>query len=144
MLGILSKIIIDSVGYEAAKSDYKVPTSEGGKAATNGSTKSSSNGNGQSLEKVVEAVQKQASKVSSIGNSLKFDFGDSQLLIDGKGDSNKVSSDNEDADCTVSLSFEDFQGLISGKLNPMNAMMSGKMKIDGDMSVAMKLQSLFA
>jgi len=140
MLGILSKIIIDNVGYKAAQSDYKVPTSENGETVPKAAEKV----NGQDLEKLVEMVQKQAGKVSCIGNSLKFDFGSSQLMIDGKGESNIVSTVNEEADCTVSLSFDDFQSLISGKLNPMNAMMGGKMKIEGDMSVAMKLQSLFA
>jgi len=140
MLNILSKIIIDNVGYEAAKSDYKVPGNTNG-SASNGA---SSNGNGKSLEQLVLAIQKQAGSVKSIGNTLKFDFGDQQLLIDGSGEQNKVSTDNIDADCTVSLGFDDFQSMIAGKLNPMNAMMSGKMKIDGDMGVAMKLQSLFS
>ena len=39
--------------------------------------------------------------------------------------------------------MDDFQALISGNLNPMSAFMSGKIKVDGDMGVAMKLQSLF-
>jgi putative sterol carrier protein len=32
---------------------------------------------------------------------------------------------------------------MTGKLNPMTAVMFGKIKIAGDMSIAMKLQSLF-
>ena len=63
--------------------------------------------------------------------------------IDGTGDSNQVSSNNGDADCTVNLTMDDFQALVNGELNPMSAFMSGKLKIDGDMSVAMKLQNLF-
>ncbi|MEM6804006.1 MAG: acyl-CoA dehydrogenase family protein [Bacteroidota bacterium] len=143
MLNILSKMIIDDVGYEAAKSSYKVPTSVAANGSNGNGSAHAQNGNGQNLEGMVKAIQKQAAAVSSIGNTLKFDFGDNQLLIDGSGDSNVVSTDNMDADCTVSVGFDDFQALIAGKLNPMNAMMSGKMKIDGDMGVAMKLQSLF-
>ena len=79
-----------------------------------------------------------------MGKTLKFDFGQEQLFIDGRGETNAVSTENEVADCTVNLSMEDFQELIKGKLNPMTAVMSGKVKIDGDMGVAMKLQSLFA
>jgi len=33
--------------------------------------------------------------------------------------------------------------LLTGDLNPMTAFMSGKIKVDGDMGVAMKLQKLF-
>ena len=32
--------------------------------------------------------------------------------------------------------------LVKGELNPMMAVMTGKVKIKGDMGVAMKLQSL--
>jgi len=33
------------------------------------------------------------------------------------------------------------ESLMAGKLNPMMAFMSGKIKVKGDMGVAMKLQS---
>ncbi|MEL7427648.1 MAG: SCP2 sterol-binding domain-containing protein, partial [Bacteroidota bacterium] len=49
---------------------------------------------------------------------------------------------DEDADCVISMTPEDFMALVSGDLNPMMAMMTGKVKIKGDMGVAMKLQSL--
>jgi len=74
---------------------------------------------------------------------LKFNFGEEQLHIDGSGERNAVSAEDKEADCTVDISLDDFNSLIRGKLNPMSAMMSGKLKIKGDMSVAMKLQSLF-
>jgi len=34
--------------------------------------------------------------------------------------------------------------MVKGTMKPMDAMMSGKLKIDGDMGLAMKLQTLFA
>jgi len=54
-----------------------------------------------------------------------------------------VSTENKEAACLVETSFEDFIALTKGELNPMNAVMSGKVKIKGDMGVAMKLQTLF-
>lgn len=72
---------------------------------------------------------------------VKFDFGDvGKLLIDGVA--NKASNDDGPADATVSVSFDDFQKLVQGQLDPMMAFMSQKIKIAGDMSVVMKLQSL--
>lgn len=41
------------------------------------------------------------------------------------------------------LSIEDANRINSGKESPINLFMSGKMKIDGEMAFAMKLQSLF-
>ena len=74
---------------------------------------------------------------------MKFDLGGEHLFIDGTKGGNQINRADGTADCTVTLSQEDFVKLAQGKLNPMGAVMSGKMKIDGDMSVAMKLQELF-
>lgn len=43
---------------------------------------------------------------------------------------------------TLSMSAQDFVDLSNGTLNPMAAFMQGKLKISGDMSLAMRLQSL--
>ncbi len=44
---------------------------------------------------------------------------------------------------TMTLAASDYVDLISGKLNGQMAFMSGKLKIAGDMSLAMKMQTLF-
>jgi len=94
------------------------------------------------LDVILKEMQTKASGVDPIGNSLKFNMGDNCIHIDGTGDSNVVSSEDKEADCTIQISTEDLVALSKGELNPMMAFMSGKIKIDGDMSVAMKLQSL--
>ena len=45
---------------------------------------------------------------------------------------------------TVQATSEDLVALIKGDLNPMAAFMQGRLKIRGDMSVAMKMQKLFS
>ena len=40
------------------------------------------------------------------------------------------------------MSSEDWLGMLNGSLNPMQAFMSGKIKIDGDMTLAMSLQQV--
>ena len=40
------------------------------------------------------------------------------------------------------MAFADFDDMINGKLDGMTAFMTGKLKIEGDMGVAMKLQSI--
>ncbi|MCI4671681.1 MAG: SCP2 sterol-binding domain-containing protein [Bacteroidia bacterium] len=104
---------------------------------------SSQNGS-NGINELVVNIQASAVKASPLGSTLKFDFGAEKLLIDGTGETNTVSTDDRDAACTVEVSMADFKSLIKGQLNPMSAMMSGKLKINGDMGVAMKLQSLFA
>ena len=44
---------------------------------------------------------------------------------------------------TMTLSAQDYVDLINGKLNGQMAFMSGKLKIAGDMGLAMKMQTLF-
>jgi putative sterol carrier protein len=46
------------------------------------------------------------------------------------------------AKCTVSCTDADFLAIVNGKLNPQMAFMSGKLRIQGDMGLAMKLQQI--
>ena len=46
------------------------------------------------------------------------------------------------ADCTITIADEDFVGLITGKANGQQLFMSGKLKISGNMALAMKLEVL--
>ena len=46
------------------------------------------------------------------------------------------------AKCTVNATDADFLNIVNGKLNAQMAFMSGKLKIQGDMGLAMKLQQI--
>ena len=96
-----------------------------------------------SLENIITKVSEMAGNTSPMGASIKFNFGDSQIVIDGTGDSNVVSTDDSDTQCTIDMSLDDFESMLSGELNPMAAFMGGQIQVSGDMSVAMKLQGLF-
>lgn len=47
------------------------------------------------------------------------------------------------ADMTMMASGEDYVAIINGTLNAMNAFMMGKVKVKGNMGMAMKLQGWF-
>ncbi len=94
------------------------------------------------IESILEAITKQAANVAPFGAKLKFVLGEDVILIDGTGDSNVVSQNDEEAACTISTEADTFLQLKNGELNPMMAVMTGKVKIKGDMGLAMKLQSL--
>lgn len=131
MRDIIAKMVIDEVSYSSSQEEAAKEASENGQAG------------GIDFEKVLAGVKDNAGKKAAIGNTLKFDFGDQQLYLDGTGATNEVSAENKDADCLVKVSLEDFVALTKGQLNPMTAMMGGKIEIKGDMSVAMKLQAVF-
>ncbi len=94
------------------------------------------------VEGVMDEIQKKAKNMAPFGAKLKFDFGDGFVFLDGTGTENIVSNEDREADCVISASVETFEKLSTGKLNPMMAMMTKKIRIKGDMGVAMKLQSL--
>lgn len=95
------------------------------------------------LAEVTTKVQSALGAGSGFSNTVKFDFGSvGKLFIDGGA--SKVTNEDKAADATVQVDFEDFKNIAAGKLDPMMAFMSGKLKVLGDMSVAMKLQTLFA
>jgi putative sterol carrier protein len=58
-------------------------------------------------------------------------------------DGGKVTSGSTgNAKCTITVADNDFVGIITKKTNAQMAFMSGKLKIKGDMGLAMKLQKL--
>jgi putative sterol carrier protein len=75
------------------------------------------------------------------GKRVKLDFGaDGLILLDGVDQ--KVSQEDGPVDATISSSWDDFKALAKGELNPMAAFMAGRVKVAGDMSVAMSLQNV--
>ena len=77
------------------------------------------------------------------GKSVKLDFGgDGTIMLDGKTDT--VSEDCGDADTTIKIAWDDWQAMAAGTLDGMTAFMTGKLKVEGDMSNAMQLQGVLS
>lgn len=55
-----------------------------------------------------------------------------------------VEGEQETPDCTLSIDSEDFKKMVEGELNGTQAFMSGQLKIDGDMGLAIRLQDVLA
>jgi putative sterol carrier protein len=74
---------------------------------------------------------------------VKLDFGDQGvILLDGAA--NQVSEEDGAADTTIKVAWDDWQAMAAGQLDGMTAFMTGKLKIEGDMSNAMQLQGVLA
>ena len=93
------------------------------------------------IQECTDAIRTKVGDDSGLNAVLKFDCGDDgQILIDGNASPNTVSNDGGEADCTVAITLENLNNLLSGKVDPVTGFMGGKFKVSGDMSIAMKLQ----
>ncbi len=78
------------------------------------------------------------------GKRVKIDFGGSEgtLMLDGVAQ--QMTEDDGAADTTLKVSWDDWQALAAGQLDGMTAFMTGKLKVEGDMSNAMQLQGVLS
>jgi len=96
-----------------------------------------------SLEAMTAAVKEKVGTESGLGATLKFAFEDDTVIfVDATKSPNEVSNDDNEADCTLRLAASDFQAMMDGDLDATMAYMSGKLKIEGNMGIAMKLSSV--
>lgn len=89
-------------------------------------------------------------KAEKINASYLFDIGGEDggkwsVDLTKPSDWITTGTDESKAQCTITINKgEDWVALASGKMNPTMAFMQGKIKVKGDMSLALKLQSLLS
>jgi putative sterol carrier protein len=85
-----------------------------------------------------------AARTAGMHNSFVFDVtGVGAWTVRVDDGAVTVAEGVEDADCTISANEETLTRIVNGEQNPTTAFMTGKLKIDGDMGAALKLQKLF-
>jgi len=103
-----------------------------------GPTETSANGGKtrSRLDELTESFRAAVGADSGLGKTLKFDLtGEGFIYIDGAS----VTNADNPADLTLTLTIDDLKAMGQGKLAPMTAMMSGRLKLS-DMGVAANLQ----
>ena len=80
--------------------------------------------------------------LSVLGGSVKFVVDDNVVMIDGN--SGEISSEDNEATCTISTDADTMQSIMDGSSSPQAAFMTGKLKVAGDMSIALKVQSVIS
>ena len=77
------------------------------------------------------------------GKTVKLDFGaEGTIMLDGQN--SQVTESDGAADTTIKVSWDDWQQMAAGQLDGMTAFMTGKLKVEGDMSNAMQLQGVLS
>lgn len=69
------------------------------------------------------------------------DGGTFQMIIE-PGEAYAVKGEEKEPNVVLTLKADDFKDLVAGTLNPTAAFMSGKLRIKGNMGLALKLQTV--
>ena len=98
-------------------------------------------------ESLMAGVRTRADALRSLGYRVRFDLTDTgeSILLDATGGgtpSIEVVGTEEEADTVLRLSAADAEKLMRGKLSPMLAFSTGRLRVEGSKGVAMKLASL--
>jgi putative sterol carrier protein len=93
------------------------------------------------VEEITARLQTAIAGTPGLSKTITVDLkGEGFIHISG----NQVTNEDAPADCTIIVAREDLESMVRGELDPTMAFMQGKLKINGDMSVALQLQPLLA
>jgi putative sterol carrier protein len=92
----------------------------------------------EALEAAATALREKFAGADFEG-SVKFDIEDEGVIHLADGE---LSMEDGEADVTISASIDTFREIFEGELSPTAAYITGRMRIDGDMSTAMKLSQI--
>jgi putative sterol carrier protein len=94
----------------------------------------------QIIESAVVELNEKA-KGSDLAQTVKYIILEhGTILVDGAGA--RIAKTDSEADLTITADAETFQGIQSGEESSQLAFMSGKLKLEGDMGLAMRLDSI--
>lgn len=99
----------------------------------------------QKIAKAVDTAKAKLSGADPLGATVLFEFNEGgAVFVDGRGAAPAIreGEKGEEAQCTIRATLDTFKELMDGELNPTVAFMTGKIKIDGSMGVAMKLAQI--
>jgi putative sterol carrier protein len=98
-------------------------------------------------ESLMTGMRGRAEALRSLGYRVRFDLTDTEesIMVDATGGGTPaiaVSSADEAADTVLRLTAANAEKLMQGKLSPMLAFSTGRLRVEGSKGVAMKLASL--
>jgi putative sterol carrier protein len=97
------------------------------------------------LAELTEEMRRRAGQNVKLGYKVKFVMDDGIIFWDGTQHPPEIDNEDKgDANTTINITPENLQKLMAGNLDPTMAYMTGKLKVEGSMGVALKLTSMFS
>ncbi len=95
------------------------------------------------LESVTEKITQRLARASDLKARILMDFGaQGCLFLDLTRDPALVSHEAGESDVTLSCTLETLSGFLDGTKDPTFAFMTGALKVQGSMGLALKLAGL--
>lgn len=94
------------------------------------------------LDDMIEKIRQKTAYASGFHAKVLFDFGDEGCIhVDASESPAVISTETKDADVTLATTLETFGKILSGESDPNFAFLMGKLKIRGNMGLALKLNA---
>ncbi|HKM62196.1 MAG TPA: SCP2 sterol-binding domain-containing protein [Acidisphaera sp.] len=97
-----------------------------------------------SIVVIETSLRESLSAFDELGKLVKFDCGeDGVIVIDARNPPAMMSRDDvEETDCTLEMALDVLRQILDRELDPTSAFMSGRLRVRGDMMVAMELSAV--
>jgi len=98
------------------------------------------------LDGLIAQMRARGAGLRGLGYRVRFDLTDTgeAIMLDATGGQAQIepAAAGEDADTVLALSSDDLAKLVAGRLSPMLAFSTGRLRVEGSKGVALKLASL--
>lgn len=101
------------------------------------------------VEEIFAAMPGQfnAAKAGDYAATIQFDLagddGGQWYVVVDQGSAAVSEGSHDEPAATIRMAASDFVDMMTGKLDPMNAFMMGKVRVEGDLNSVMKFQTIF-
>lgn len=94
------------------------------------------------FDEVVQLLADKSAGIAAFNKKIKLVLGDEVIIVNGLKSPVAIDRGDGDADITVTSTLDDFYSVMTKKTNAQLALMSGKLKTQGDMLALVPLIKL--
>ncbi|WP_203332885.1 SCP2 sterol-binding domain-containing protein [Planococcus beigongshangi] len=96
----------------------------------------------ETMQQIEKEINQNPEPIASMDTVYQFEIDGEAYQLQLKDGQAKILEHKVDPNCTLVMSYDNFNKFLAGKLNGMAAFMTGKLKIQGDITKALKLETI--